>query len=61
MDAAKLKGIVMKLTAKEKAEMYRLMRRVHRLKATRTEQSRYMVLSRQDDFARSHRSARGVQ
>lgn len=43
----------MKLTVKQRKEMYRLMRLVHRLKATRTQQNRYLVLSRQDDFARS--------
>ena len=34
-----------KLTTKERAEMYRLSKRVHRLKATRKEQSRYILLS----------------
>ncbi len=34
------------LTKKESAEMYRLMKLVHRLKATRREQERYQDLSR---------------
>jgi hypothetical protein len=36
------------MTKKETAEMYRLMKRIHRLKATRKEQSRYMALCRQE-------------
>jgi hypothetical protein len=36
-----------KMTKKQSAEMYRLMKRIHRLKATRKQQSRYMVLARQ--------------
>lgn len=39
------------LTQKEKAEMYRLMRRVHSLKATRREQQRYRELSKRGKAA----------
>lgn len=37
------------LTSKERAEMYRLMKLVHRLKATRKQAHRYLDLSRRDD------------
>lgn len=37
------------LTKKEIAEMYRLMKKVHRLKTSRKEALRYLDLSRRDD------------
>jgi hypothetical protein len=40
------------MTKRETAEMYRLMRRVHRLTATRRELDRYMELSRKDSYER---------
>lgn len=40
------------LNAREKVEMYRLMRKVHRLTASHREQDKYRVLARRDDFAR---------
>lgn len=43
----------MSLNAHEQSEMYRLMRKVHRLTASRAEQDRYRDLARRDTFARA--------
>lgn len=41
------------MTTKQTAEMYRLMRRVHRMTATRAEQRRYQQLSAMQRRARA--------